>query len=75
MIASSNLRIFSLSNSCCRIVSGSYSDDPASISIVFRRARLCSDSGVVEEKYETKDVSLRLEAYDDARSVVLDREV
>ena len=36
--------------------------------MVFRRARLCSDSGVVEAKYEIKDVSLRLEAYDDARS-------
>ena len=36
--------------------------------MVFRRARLCSDSGVVEAKYEMKDVSLRLEAYDDAIS-------
>jgi hypothetical protein len=77
IIASSNLRIFSLSNNSCRIVSGSYSDDPASISMVFRRARLCSDSGVVEAKYEIKDVSLRLEAYDDATSVIIcsDREV
>ena len=45
--------------------------------MVFRRARLCSDSGVVEAKYERNDVPLRLEAYDDARSVIIcsDRDV
>ena len=45
--------------------------------MAFRRARLCSDSGVVEAKYERNDVPLRLEAYDDARSVIicLDRDV
>lgn len=62
MIASSSLRIFSRSSSRWRIVSGSYKEDPARSRIVFSLARLCSESGVVEAKYERKEESLRDDA-------------
>lgn len=37
---------------------GSYKEEPASRRIVFRRMRLCGESGVVEAKYERKEVAV-----------------
>lgn len=36
--------------------------------MVFSRTRLESESGVVEEKYERKVASLRLELYEDTKA-------
>lgn len=65
-IANSSFKIFSYSDIRRKTTSGSYRDDPAKKRMDFRRARLCSEFGVVEAKYDRNDESLLLDAYDDA---------
>ena len=48
------------------MTSESYKDDPARNKTVFIRKRLDGESGVVEAKYERKDESVGLEAYEAA---------
>lgn len=66
-IASSSLRSLACGSSRVRTVSASYKVEPWRNKTAFSRTRLGSDSGVVEAKYETKDVSERLDEYEDAR--------